>query len=150
MARLCRTEEVGLSSCRWSCLVVLAVGSVRDGVVFGCMHALVFWVSNAWVPASWVNQVILHHERRRNPEDGAVQDGGGNLHGRKQKKDASRATKHRRMHRRMWDGPNDGPVRATNHAHSVHHGGMLRRWNLCTKEDLPNPNIGHYADAMQV
>ena len=116
MARLCRTEEVGLSSCKWSCLVVLAVGSVRDGVVFGCMHALVFWVSNAWVPASWVNQVILHHERRRNPEDGAVQDGGGNLHGRKQKKDASRATKHRRMHQRMRDGPYDGLVRVTNHA----------------------------------
>jgi len=50
------------------------------------------------------------------PEDGAVQDGGENLHRRKQEKDASRATKHRRMHQRMRDGPNDGPVRATNHA----------------------------------
>ena len=116
MARLRRTKEAGLSLCKWSCLVVFAVGLVRDGIVFGYMYASVFWVSDAWVPTSWVNQVILHHEGRRNPEDGAVRDGGGNLHGRKQEKDVSRATKHRRMHQRMRDGPYDGPVRATNHA----------------------------------
>ena len=118
MARLCRTKEAGLSLYKWSCLVVFAVGPVRDGIVFGCMHASVFWVSDVWVPASWVNQVILHHEERRNPEDDVVRDGGGNLHGRKQEKDTSRATKHRRMHQRIRDGSNDGPVRVTNHAQS--------------------------------
>ena len=30
--------------------------------------------------------------------------------------DVSRATKHRRMHQRMRDGPYDGLVQATNHA----------------------------------
>ena len=82
MARLCRTKEARLSLCKWSCLVVFAVGLVRDGIVFGCMHASVFWVSDAWVPASWVNQVILHHEGRRNPEDEVVRDGGGQMNKR--------------------------------------------------------------------
>ena len=94
MARLRRTKEAGLSLCKWSCLVVFAVGLVRDGIVFGCMHASVFWVSDAWVPASWVNQVILHHEGRRNPEDGGVRDGGGQTNEKMQAKGASRATKH--------------------------------------------------------
>jgi len=104
MARLCRTEEGGLSLCKWSCLVVFTVGLVRDGIVF-CMHVLVFWVSDAWVPASWVNQVILHHERRRNPEDGGVRDGGGQTNEKMQAKGASKVTKHGRMPlRTSWFG----------------------------------------------
>ena len=62
------------------------------------------------------HRASLHREGSGDEEDDAVRDGGGNLHGRKQEKDASRATKHRRMHQIMWDGPYDGPVRATNHA----------------------------------
>jgi hypothetical protein len=53
IARLCRTEEVGLSSSRWLCLIVFVVGQVRDEVVF---------------PA---------REGRRNLEDGDVRDGRG-------------------------------------------------------------------------
>ena len=94
MFRLYRIEEVGLSSCRWSCLVVFAVGSVQDGVVFGCMHASVFWMSDEWVPASWVNQVILHHEGRRNPEDEVVRNEGGQMNEMIQTKGTSRTTKH--------------------------------------------------------
>ena len=75
-------------------MVVFAVGLVRDGIVFGCMHASGFLVSDAWVSASWVNQVILHHEGRRNPEDGGVRDGGGQTNEKMQAKGASRATKH--------------------------------------------------------
>ena len=94
MARLCRTKEAVLSLCKWSCLVVFAVGSVRDGVVFGCMHALVFLVSGAWVPTSWVNQVILHHEGRRNSEDRDVRDGERHMNEKIQTKGASKKTKH--------------------------------------------------------
>ena len=68
----------------------------------------------AKVPAK--HRASLHREGSGDQEDGNVRDGGANLHGRKQEKDASRATKHKRMHQRMRDGPNDGPVRATNHA----------------------------------
>ena len=93
MARLCRTEEVGFSSCRWSCLVVLAIGSVRDGVVFGCMHASEFCVSDAWVPASCVNQVIQQHEGRRNPQNGGVRDGGVERNGTKQANGTRQGTK---------------------------------------------------------
>ena len=48
MARLCRTKEARLSSCKWSGLVVFVVGSVRDEVMFGCMHASKFWMSDTW------------------------------------------------------------------------------------------------------
>jgi len=41
-----------------------------------------------------VNQVILHHEGRRNPEDGGVRDGGGQTNEKMQAKGARRATKH--------------------------------------------------------
>ena len=34
--------------CNLLCLVVLIVGSVRDKIVFGCTHALEFWVSDIW------------------------------------------------------------------------------------------------------
>ena len=94
MARLCRTKEAGLSLCKWSCLVVFAVGLVRDRIVFSCMHASVSFVSDTWVPASWVNQVILHHEGRRNPKDRDVRDRGGQTNEKMQAKGASRATKH--------------------------------------------------------
>jgi hypothetical protein len=75
-------------------LVVFAVGPVRDGIVFGCMHASVFWMSDIWVPASWVNQVILHHKGRRNLEDGGMWDRGGQMNEKMQAKGASRGTKH--------------------------------------------------------
>ena len=68
----------------------------------------------AKVPAK--HQASLHREGSGDREDGAVRDGRANLHGRKQEKDTSRTIKHRRMHQRMRDEPNDGPVRATNHA----------------------------------
>ena len=58
------------------------------------MYALVFRVSDAWVSASWVNQVILHHEGRRNPEDGGVRDGGGQTNEKMKAKGVDRATKH--------------------------------------------------------
>ena len=44
------------------------------------------------------HRASLHREGSGDEEDDAVRDGGGNLHGRKQEKDASRVTKHRRMH----------------------------------------------------
>ena len=62
MARLCRTKETELSSCKWSCLVVFIVGLVRDDVMFGCMHASKFWVSDTWAPAPCVNQAVLERE----------------------------------------------------------------------------------------
>jgi len=62
------------------------------------------------------HRASLHREGSGDREDGGVRDGGANLHGRKQRKDASRATKHSRMHRSMQDGPNDGSVWATNQA----------------------------------
>ena len=68
------------------------------------------------VPAK--HRASLDREGSGDQEDGAVRDGGANLHGRKEEKYTSRTTKYRRMHPRMWDGPNDGPVRVTNHAHS--------------------------------
>ena len=71
----------------------------------------------AKVPAK--HRASLHREGSGDREDGNVRDGGANLHGRKQEKDTRRATKHRRMHQRMRDGPNDGLVRATNHALNV-------------------------------
>ena len=71
----------------------------------------------AKVPAK--HRASLHREGSGDREDDGVRNGGANLHGRKQRKDASRTTKHRRMHQRMRDEPNDGPVRATNHAHTV-------------------------------
>ena len=68
----------------------------------------------AKVPAK--HRASLHREESGDREDGAVRDGGANLHGRKQEKDANRTTKHMRMHQRMRDEPYDGPVQATNHA----------------------------------
>ena len=47
----------------------------------------------AKVPAK--HRASLHREGSGDREDGAVWDGGANLHGTKQEKDASRATKHR-------------------------------------------------------
>jgi len=46
------------------------------------------------VPAK--HRASLHREGSGDREDGAVRDGGGHLHERKQEKSASRATKHRR------------------------------------------------------
>ena len=94
MARLCRTKEARLSLCKWSCLVVFVVGLVRDRIVFSCMHASVSFVSDTWVPASWVNQVILHYEGNKNSEDEDVQDEGGQMNEKIQVKGVSRATKH--------------------------------------------------------
>ena len=47
----------------------------------------------AKVPAK--HRASLHREGSGDREDGAVRDGGGHLHERKQEKRASRATKHR-------------------------------------------------------
>ena len=58
-----------------------------------CMHQF-FWMSDEWVPASWVNQVILHHEGRRNPEDEVVRNEGGQMNEMIQTKGTSRTTKH--------------------------------------------------------
>ena len=68
----------------------------------------------AKVPAK--HRASLHREESGDREDGAVRDGRANLHMRKQEKDTSRTTKQSRMHRSMRDGPNVGPVLATNHA----------------------------------
>ena len=46
------------------------------------------------VPAK--HRASLHREGSGDREDGAVRDGGGHLHKRKQEKSASRATKHGR------------------------------------------------------
>jgi hypothetical protein len=68
----------------------------------------------AKVPAK--HRASLHQEGSGDREDGAVQDEGANLHGRKQEKDASRTTKHMRMHQKIRDEPNNSPVQAINHA----------------------------------
>ena len=41
------------------------------------------------------HRASLHREGSGDQEDGAIRDGGANLHGRKQKKDTSRAPKRR-------------------------------------------------------
>ena len=59
----------------WLYLVVFAVGSVQDGIVFGCMHALVFLGVRCMDPCILGDQVILHPERRKNLEDKIVKKG---------------------------------------------------------------------------
>jgi hypothetical protein len=60
------------------------------------------------------HHVSLRRERSEIRRDGAVQDGGGNLHERRQEKGPGRQPNIASWYRRMRDGPYDGPVRATN------------------------------------
>ena len=77
MECLSRLFPVMMRLCTLLCLVVFVVGPVRDEVVFGCMHASKFWVSDTWAPAPFVNETILAREGSGNREDGDERDEGG-------------------------------------------------------------------------